>query len=183
MVEGTLLWTRITGCDASSILGGRGFFGKFMGSVQTSIVKNLGSFWFVAVIPLYTTKNGWGTQRVDHTSLLNSLNRSPLRTNGSDTSSQLSGLGPQWAVAPRIIVISSIDIKKFNCLYSNKTILKHTEELSKFFEGKITKDVFACWKTESLNLPSDRHAFLCVCVFICLPVLSEVGHRLFVLEI
>ena len=49
---------------------GWGIFVQYMGSPATSIASNLGSYWFVAVIPFYKANNGWGTRSADHTSPL-----------------------------------------------------------------------------------------------------------------
>ena len=45
---------------------------------RTSIMKNLGRNWSVAITLVLTANNGWGTQHANHTSPINWVDLSPL---------------------------------------------------------------------------------------------------------
>ena len=55
-----VLLIRKTALDTGLILHGRAIFGQFMESVSTSIMRNLGSYVFLAVIPMHEAYNSWG---------------------------------------------------------------------------------------------------------------------------
>ena len=60
-------------CDWGDILG------QCMGSVSSSIMRNWSIFWFLVIILLYKSENGWGTRHAEYTSSLNWIdNISPL---------------------------------------------------------------------------------------------------------
>ena len=59
-----VLWNRTstTGCTTCLIAGEEEVFAKCMKSVQSSIVKNVGSYWLVVIILIRKINNDWITR-------------------------------------------------------------------------------------------------------------------------
>ena len=62
---GVLLLYRTVGWVPGSITGEKAILTSVWVRFQLSIMRNLGSYWFVAVIPVYEVNIGWGIRRAD----------------------------------------------------------------------------------------------------------------------
>ena len=101
----------------SSITGGETFSARVWDQCEPSIVQNLHSQWFIAVIPIQKYNHGWRSQLSGHRLPLNLLG------SGREASDLLVSLDPQMTVTPR---------DYFYYLKRRKNILNKNTQKEKF---------------------------------------------------